>query len=413
MHYFNYENNELYCESVRLADIAAKVGTPAYVYSTRTIKRHFNAFSDALQSHDHLLCYSVKANSNLSILQLLAEMGSGFDIVSGGELFRVLKAGGDPQKVVFSGVGKTEEEMRSALEANILSFNVESLQELVKLNQIAKDMGQTAPVSLRVNPDIDPQTHPYISTGLKENKFGIPMQEARTLYQNATAYDHIEFIGIDCHIGSQMLSLKPIIDTLKTLKQFILDLRKEGITLRHLNLGGGLGIRYQAENPPSPQDYLKEVIRLTQDLQVKLLFEPGRSIMGNAGVLLTEVLYTKEAPEKSFVIVDAGMNDLIRPALYSAFQDVWAVTKRDGKTKKVDVVGPVCESGDFLAKDRELPEFTPGDLMAVMSSGAYGFTMASNYNTRRNPVEVLVDNASFRVCRKRQSYDDLIAGETL
>ena len=414
MHYFQYKNNTLFCEEVPLESIAQKVGTPTYVYSTRTIERHYKAYQEALGNHPHLICYSVKANSNLSILKLLASLGAGFDIVSQGELFRVLKAGGDPKKVVFSGVGKTAQELEFGLSNKILSFNVESLQELKLLNEVATRLKQKAPVSIRVNPDIDPKTHPYISTGLQENKFGIPLTEAKQIYLNAKDYPAIEFIGIDCHIGSQMLSLQPIIDTLKSLRSFITELKKHQIEIRHLNLGGGLGIRYNEESPPTPQDYISEIFPHTQDLNVKLLIEPGRTIMGNAGVLLTRVLYTKQTLEKSFVIVDSAMNDLIRPSLYNAYQDIWPATEKKNEDKKtVDVVGPICESGDFLAKNRPLPLLQSNDLVCVMSSGAYGFSMASNYNSRRRPAEVLVSGSDFIVIRKRESFDDLIAGEIL
>lgn len=413
MHYFEYQNSALFCENIPLAKIAEEVGTPAYVYSAKTIQRHFHAFHDTIADHDHLICYSVKANSNLSILKLLAGCGSGFDIVSGGELFRVMKAGGDPQKVVFSGVGKTEEEIRYALENKILSFNVESEQELSVIQRIAREQANRAPVSLRVNPNIDPKTHPYISTGLKENKFGIPIEEALKIYRSRDSFSHIDFVGIDCHIGSQMLSLKPILETLKELKKIILSLRASGVTIRHLNLGGGLGIRYSLEAPPSPQEYIAEILKETKDLGVKLLFEPGRTIVGNAGILLTKVLYTKKTSDKHFVIVDAAMNDLIRPAFYNAYQEIWPVEKKEGETQKVDVVGPVCESGDFLAKDRPLPSVKPGDLLAIMSSGAYGFSMSSNYNSRKRAAEVLVDHASYKICRRRETREDLISGEEL
>lgn len=409
MHYFEYQHDRLYCEEIPLTKIADEVGTPAYVYSAKTIRRHFQAFENAIADHDHLICYSVKANSNLSILRLLRDCGSGFDIVSGGELFRVIQAGGDPQKVVFSGVGKTEEEIREALKANILSFNVESEQELDEIQRLGQETGKKAAVSLRVNPNIDPKTHPYIATGLKENKFGIPIEKASQIYHRS--YSHIDFVGIDCHIGSQMLSLKPIIETLRELKKIILNLKSAGVTLRHLNLGGGLGIRYSREAPPSPQEYISEVLKETKGLGVKLLFEPGRTIVGNAGTLLTKVLYTKETADKRFVIVDAAMNDLIRPVLYNAYQEIWPVQQQNRETINVDVVGPVCESGDFLAKDRPLPPLKSGDLLAIMSSGAYGFSMSSNYNSRRRGAEVLVDGPSYKIGRQRETYEHLISGE--
>lgn len=420
MHHFHYKKNELFCEEVSLKEIARKVGTPSYVYSQATLTRHFNAYMDPLKGHDHLVCFSVKANSNLSILRLLARLGAGFDIVSGGELFRVLKAGGNPKKVVFSGVGKTVEEMRYALKKNILSFNVESAQELETLNSVAKYLKTKAPVSLRVNPDIDPKTHPYISTGLKENKFGIPLHEALKLYRNAKQYTHIAFIGIDSHIGSQMLSLEPILESVRALKKIIIKLRKSGIEIRHLNIGGGLGIPYSQENPPSPQEYLQQVLEELKELNIKLLLEPGRTIVGNAGILLTKVLYTKDTASKHFVIVDSAMNDLIRPTLYDAHHEIWPIQKRSLASLNslgglgmitADIVGPICESGDFFAKDRNMEESKRGDLLAIMSAGAYGFSMASNYNSRLRAAEVLVSGNKFKICRTREKRSDLIRGE--
>ncbi len=413
MHYFIYKNNKLFCEDVALETIAKKVGTPTYVYSQATLTRHFKAYEDVLKNHDHLVCFSVKANSNLSVLKLLSKLGAGFDIVSQGELYRVLKAGGNPQKVVFSGVGKTQEEMAYALQKNILCFNVESDQELALLNLVARKLKKKAPVSIRVNPDIDPKTHPYISTGLKENKFGIPIKEALALYQRASEFSAIQFIGIDCHIGSQMLSLEPILESVRELKKVILDLKQKGIHIRHLNIGGGLGIPYSKEVPPSPQEYLKDVLQELKDLKIKLLCEPGRTIVGNAGILLTKVLYTKKTTSKNFIIVDAAMNDLIRPTLYDAHHEIWPVEKRSLASISVDVVGPICESGDFLAKERELPHSHAGDFLAILSAGAYGFSMSSNYNSRPRVAEVLVNGKSFKVCRKRETLNDLIRGENL
>ncbi len=411
MHYFQYKKNELFCEEVSLARIAHRVGTPTYVYSQSALVRHFKAYEDVLKNMDHLVCFSVKANSNLSILQLLAKQGAGFDIVSQGELFRVLKAGGNPKKVVFSGVGKTEEEMRYALDKNILSFNVESHQELESLNKVARSLKKKAPVSLRVNPDIDPKTHPYISTGLRENKFGIPLKEALDIYRNHTHYPNIEFIGIDSHIGSQMLSLEPILESVRELKGIILDLKKSGIEIRHLNIGGGLGIPYSKETPPSPQEYLHEVLAELKGLNLKLLLEPGRTIVGNAGILLTKVLYTKDAPSKHFIIVDGAMNDLIRPTLYQAHHEILPVTQHQRYKITSDIVGPICESGDFFAKDRKIESVHSGDLMVVMSAGAYGFSMASNYNSRPKAAEVLVSGKTFKICRKRETLKDLVKGE--
>ena len=413
MHYFEYKKGELYCEDVALKDLAENVGTPTYIYSQKTIERHFQAYQSGFQNTDHLICYSVKANSNLSILRLLGEMGAGFDIVSQGELYRVLQAGCDPKKVVFSGVGKTQTEMAYALDHNILSFNVESEQELKVLNAIAKEKNKKAPVSLRVNPDIDPKTHPYISTGLKKNKFGIPMEEAKSIFKNLAQYPNIQFMGMDCHIGSQMLSLDPILETVRELKKLILDLKTHGIEIRHLNLGGGLGISYTTETPPSPQEYLKEVLKELEDLHLKILIEPGRSIMGNAGILLTQVLYTKTNTSKNFVIVDAAMNDLIGPTLYQAHQDIWPVAGEKRSMTTVDIVGPICESGDFLGQDRDLPELKSKDLLAIMGAGAYGFTMSSNYNSRPRVAEVLVLGETYKVIRKRETLEDLIRGESL
>ena len=418
MHYFTYKNNHLFCEDVSLEALAQKVGTPTYVYSQATVTRHFKAYQDVLKNHghdmpNHLVCFSVKANSNLAILKLLKNLGAGFDIVSQGELYRVLKAGGNPKHVVFSGVGKTQEEMIYALKKNILCFNVESEQELILLNQVAKKLKKKAPVSIRVNPDIDPKTHPYISTGLKENKFGIPIQEALALYQRSSEFSSIQFIGIDCHIGSQMLSLDPILESVRELKKVILDLKQKGIHIHHLNIGGGLGIPYSKETPPSPQEYLKDVLGELKDLKIKLLCEPGRTIVGNAGILLTKVLYTKKTASKNFIIVDSAMNDLIRPTLYDAHHEVWPVQRSLttlGMTS-VDIVGPICQSGDFLAKDRKLAQPKSSDLLAMMSAGAYGFSMSSNYNSRPRAAEVLVSGNKFKICRKRETLKDLIRGE--
>ena len=424
MHYFTYKNNKLFCEDVSLEALAQKVGTPTYVYSQATLTRHFKAYQDVLKNRghgmpNHLVCFSVKANSNLEILKFLKKLGAGFDIVSQGELYRVLKVGGNPKHVVFSGVGKTQEEMTYALKKNILCFNVESEQELSLLNDIAQNLKKKAPVSLRVNPDIDPKTHPYISTGLKENKFGIPIQEALALYQRSSEFPSIQFIGIDCHIGSQMLSLEPILESVRELKKVILDLKQKGIAIQHLNIGGGLGIPYSKEAPPSPQEYLKDVLQELKDLNIKLLCEPGRTIVGNAGILLTKVLYTKQAPSKNFVIVDSAMNDLIRPTLYGAHHEIWPVQRSlaslgmtSGGMTSVDIVGPICESGDFLAKDRTISQPAAGDLLAIMSAGAYGFSMSSNYNSRPRAAEVLVNGKNFKVCRKRETLKDLIQGET-
>jgi len=416
MHYFTYKNNHLFCEDVSLEALAQKAGTPTYVYSQATLTRHFKAYQDVLKNRghgmpNHLVCFSVKANSNLSVLKLLSSLGAGFDIVSQGELYRVLKSGGNPKKVVFSGVGKTKEEMLYALKKNIFCFNVESKQELKLLNEIAQKLKKKAPVSLRVNPDIDPKTHPYISTGLKENKFGIPLSEALTLYQSKKDFPYVNFIGMDCHIGSQMLSLEPILESVRELKKLILELKRSGIVIHHLNIGGGLGIPYSQETPPSPQEYLKDVLQELKELPIKLLCEPGRTIVGNAGILLTKVLYTKKMTSKNFVIVDSAMNDLIRPTLYGAHHEVWPVHQKETLSWTADVVGPICESGDFLAKDRTISQPIVGDLLAMMSTGAYGFSMSSNYNSRPRAAEVLVHGNKFKICRKRETLKDLIRGE--
>ncbi|MCG6969837.1 MAG: diaminopimelate decarboxylase [Gammaproteobacteria bacterium] len=413
MNYFEYNNDILFAEQVDVRAIAARVGTPCYIYSRATLERHWHAFNDVLQNQDHLLCYAVKANSSLAVLNLFARLGSGFDIVSQGELERVIRAGGDPAKVVFSGVGKTVAEMQRALEAGIHCFNVESLAELNRLNEVAAGMEKTAAVSLRVNPDVDAKTHPYISTGLKQNKFGIEFSQAFKVYQHAAQLSNIEVIGVDCHIGSQLSELTPFVDALKRLLVLIDQLAEAGIVLRHIDVGGGLGITYNCETPPSPQEYAEAVIKELQGRQLKIIIEPGRAIVGNAGILLTEVQYLKPGEEKNFAIVDAAMNDLIRPSLYSAWQDIVPVEKRaENGFNMYDVVGPVCETGDFLGKDRNL-NIREGDLLAVCSAGAYGFTMSSNYNSRPRAPEVMVDGDQFHVIRARETIDSLMQGESL
>jgi len=417
MDHFSYQHGELYAESVSLAAIARSVGTPAYVYSRATLSRHYQAFEQALQGIPHLVCYAVKANSNLAVLNVLARLGAGFDIVSGGELERVLRAGGDPEKVVFSGVGKTVNEIRTGLLAGIKCFNVESAEELERIAGIAGELGVRAPVSLRVNPDVDPKTHPYISTGLKENKFGIPVDEAMQLYKRAhSEYPMLDLVGIDCHIGSQLTEISPIIEALDRVLDIVEKLGAAGIKLEHLDIGGGLGIAYQDEKPPLPDEY---VLAIRQRLErrnlpgLMLILEPGRAIAGNAGVLLTRVEYLKKTPGHRFAVVDAAMNDLMRPALYHAWQEVVPVLPRSkDETKTWDIVGPVCETGDTLAKQREL-SLQEGDLLAIRSSGAYGFSMSSNYNTRPRPPEVMVDGAEFHLIRRREQMDDLMAMETL
>ncbi|QIZ78108.1 diaminopimelate decarboxylase [Ferrimonas lipolytica] len=412
MDHFNYHNNALHAEQVALTDIAAQFGTPCYVYSRATIERHYQAFTAALSGHPHLICYAVKANSNLAVLNVLARLGSGFDIVSGGELARVIEAGGDPTKVVFSGVAKTAEEIATALKAGIHCFNVESEPELDRINEVARQLDMTAPVSLRVNPDVDAQTHPYISTGLKQNKFGIAMERAETAYLHAQQLPHLEVIGADCHIGSQLTSLEPFIDALDRLLALVDRLAEHGIKLKHLDVGGGLGVNYQDEQPPLPADYATAIKQRLSGRKLTLIMEPGRAIMANAGVMLTKVEFLKQGDDRDFAIVDAAMNDLLRPALYSAWQEIVAVTPRHGTSKAYDVVGPVCETGDFLGKDRQLV-LQPEDLLAVRSSGAYGFTMASNYNSRPRVAEVMVDGSQPFLIRQRETLQQLWQGEAL
>ncbi|MCF6218228.1 MAG: diaminopimelate decarboxylase [Gammaproteobacteria bacterium] len=415
MNHFEYRSEQLFAEDVPLREIAQQLGTPAYVYSRATLERHWHAFDQALGEWPHLICYAVKANSNLAVLNLLARLGSGFDIVSVGELERVLAAGGDAKKVLFSGVGKKAAEMQRALEVGIRCFNVESVAELELLNQVAARCNTTAPVSLRVNPDVDADTHPYISTGLKENKFGIDIQQAAEIYQQAAAMDNITIQGVDCHIGSQLTSVTPFIDALERVLALIAQLKAQGIELKHLDLGGGLGIQYNNETPPEPREYAVALKQKLQQhgLQIELILEPGRAIAGNAGIMLTQVQYLKHTAHKNFAIVDAAMNDLIRPALYQAWQAIEPVNRsQKSEPQQYDIVGPICETGDFIGKERTLA-LQAGDLLAVRSSGAYGFTMSSNYNSRPRPVEVMVDGDNFHVIRKRESIPELFANESL
>ena len=413
MDYFDYRDGRLCAEDVPLAAIAARYGTPTYVYSRATVERHWRAFDNALGERPHLICYAVKANSNLGLLNVLARLGSGFDIVSVGELERVLKAGGEPGKIVFSGVGKTVAEMRRALEVGIRCFNVESNAELDRLNSVASELGVRAPVSLRVNPDVDAGTHPYISTGLKENKFGIDIKIAEQVYVRAAELPHLDVVGIDCHIGSQLTQVTPFVDALARVLSLIDRLVTRGIKIKHLDLGGGLGIRYRDELPPTPADYVAPLLAALGDNQVEILLEPGRAIVGNAGVLLTRVEYLKHTDHKDFAIIDAAMNDLLRPALYGAWQAIIPVEPRMDKTPRVyDLVGPVCETGDFLGKDRELA-LEPGDLLAVRSAGAYGFSMSSNYNSRPRAAEIMVDGDQMHVVRERETLEDLWRGEQI
>jgi diaminopimelate decarboxylase len=399
-------------ESVSLERIAVEFGTPCYVYSHATLTAAYREFDSAFAGRDHLICYAVKANSNLAILNLFARLGSGFDIVSGGELKRVLNAGGDPQKVVFSGVGKHPEEMRAALAAGIFCFNVESEAELLRLNQIAVEMNKLAPVSLRVNPDVDARTHPYISTGLKENKFGIPFDEAEKLYLSAQKFSNIRFTGLDCHIGSQLIELNPFIEAAEKVLGLLSRLEAQGSRIEHLDLGGGLGIRYSSETPPLARDYVAALCAKIGQRNQRILIEPGRALVGNSGLLLTRVEYLKHTPYRDFAIVDAAMNDLIRPALYDAYHEVLPVAVSDGDAKMYQIVGPVCETGDFLGHDRRL-SLRQGDLLAVMSAGAYGMSMSSNYNTRPRAAEVMVDGDHIHLIRERESVEQLIAHERI
>ena len=414
MHDFHYQGNEFYCEEVPIQQIVQQVGTPCYIYSHRTLTRHFRAFDQAFDTIPHLIAYAMKANSNIGVLRLLAKEGSGVDIVSGGELFRALKAGISSDKIVFAGVGKSSDEIRYALESDILMFNVESPGELQQINEVAKAMGLRARVALRINPDIDPQTHPYISTGLKKSKFGIAADQALKEFELASQLSHIDVVGVHCHIGSQLTQVTPFVDAIKKVLGLIQTLQTQGVKIRYMNIGGGLGITYSDETPPHPKDLSAAISPLLQTASCQIIMEPGRSIVGNAGILVTRVLYNKEGANKQFVIVDAAMNDLLRPSLYEAHHDIQPVLKcESAPVTTVDVVGPICESGDFLAKDRKMPQPQSGDLLAVMSAGAYGFTMASNYNSRPKTPEVLVKDKTILVIRERESYEDLIRGETI
>ncbi len=412
MEAFSYRDGQLFAEGVALSALAQRFGTPTYVYSRAHIEAQYRAYADALDGMPHLVCFAVKANSNLGVLNVLARLGAGFDIVSRGELERVLAAGGEPDRIVFSGVGKTRDDMRRALEVGVHCFNVESTDELERLQQVAAELGVKAPVSLRVNPDVDAGTHPYISTGLKENKFGIAIADAEAVYARAAELANLQVVGVDCHIGSQLTSLPPFLDALDRLLGLIDRLAARGIHIRHLDLGGGLGVRYRDEQPPLAGDYIQAVRQRIEGRGLALVFEPGRSIVANAGVLLTRVEYLKHTAHKDFAIVDAAMNDLIRPALYQAWMNVVPVQPREGEGRRYDIVGPICETGDFLAKDRTL-ELAEGDLLAVCSAGAYGFVMSSNYNTRGRAAEVLVDGDEAFEVRRRESVQELYAGESL
>lgn len=414
MHHFNYKNQELHAEDVSLAELAAQVGTPAYVYSQATLTRHFNAFAQAFAGLDPVICFAVKANTNRAVMNLFASMGGGADIVSGGELARALAAGVEPGKIVYSGVGKTDAEMEAALKAGILMFNLESSQEMAVLNEMAGRLGVKASVGLRVNPDVDARTHPKITTGLAKNKFGLGVDEAFDQFMAAKDLPNLDIKGISCHIGSQLTDVKPFADSLERLSLLIQRLRQAGLGLTLLDLGGGLGITYDEETPPHPDDYAAALRDTVSSLDMELILEPGRVLVGNAGILLTKVLFTKKSKEKRFVIVDAAMNDLVRPSFYGSFHGIWPVDENPEAERVVaDVVGPICETGDFLAKDREMPDFKRGDLMAFMSAGAYGFTMSSNYNSRPRAAEVMVHGDRWSVVRQRESIEDISRGESL
>ena len=413
MHHFLHRNNELYCEDVPIRMIAEKVGTPFYLYSHATLKRHFLVFNEAFEGLERLVCFSAKANTNLAVLKLFESLGSGLDVVSGGELYRGLKAGFSPDKIVYSGVGKRIHEIDYALEADILMFNVESLEELELIDERAGLLQRKAPVAIRVNPDVDPKTHPYISTGLKKNKFGIDTETAIEGYKVASKLKNINIMGIDCHIGSQITESKPFIEALESLKKLINELGQMGIEIRYMDMGGGLGITYNDESPPHPREYARAIVESLKGSNLQLILEPGRVIVGNAGILVSRVLFRKSGKVKEFVIVDAGMNDLMRPTLYGAFHAIKPVISTENQPITADVVGPICETGDFLAVDRKMPDVKKGDLIAVMSAGAYGFTMSSNYCSRPRAAEVMVKDDRFHVVRARESYEDLVDGESV
>ncbi|MEJ5300324.1 MAG: diaminopimelate decarboxylase [Thermodesulforhabdaceae bacterium] len=414
MHHFHYVKDILHCENVPLHRIAEEVGTPCYVYSYATLSHHFRVFDGAFATVDHLTCFAVKANSNIAILSLFGSIGAGMDIVSGGELYRARKAGIPPDRIVYSGVGKSVQEIDYALSEGILMFNIESFEELELINARAGNLGVKAPIALRVNPDVDPKTHPYISTGMKKNKFGIDMKLALDAYDRAAELDHVEIVGVDCHIGSQLTDTAPFVEAIVKIKELVQELRRRNIDIRYVDVGGGLGITYDQEKPPHPTEYAEAVLKEMRGLECCFIFEPGRVIVGNAGILLTKVLYNKRTPTKHFVIVDAAMNDLIRPSLYNAFHAILPVRRDPSRgTEIVDVVGPICESGDFLARDRVLPMQSSNDFLAVMSAGAYGFSMSSNYNSRPRAAEVLVKDDQYEIIRERETWEDLIRLERI
>ena len=411
MNHFHYIQNELYCENVPVSKIARDVGTPVYIYSHATLSRHFDVFDSAFKGVNHLTCFSMKSNSNGAVLNVFSQQGGGVDIVSGGELFRALKAGVVPEKIVYSGVGKREEELAYALESGILLFNVESAQEMHSLNRVAERMGKKAKIALRVNPDVDPKTHPYISTGLKENKFGVSIKDAVEQYSVASGLKGLQVAGVSCHIGSQLTSISPFVDALKKLKDLIERLTRLGMRIDYLDLGGGLGITYEDESPPPPTEYAAAIQAELGETGLTLILEPGRVLVGNAGILVAEVIYTKISDDKIFFVVDAAMNDLMRPSLYNSYHEIRPVRVTGRKKVKADIVGPICESGDFLAKNREVVAFEPGELLAVMSAGAYGFSMSSTYNSRPRACEVMGKGDRFSVIREREKMEDLIRGE--
>lgn len=415
MHHFEYKNGEYHCEDTPLARIAEQVGTPFYCYSAATLNHHFNVFDKAFEGLPHIVCFAVKANSNIAVLRLFANAGGGADIVSGGELFRALKAGVPADKIVYAGVGKKREEIKAAIESGVLMFNVESSQELLAIDAVAAELGKKARVAIRINPDVDPKTHPYISTGLKKSKFGISYESAVDEYKQAASLANIEVVGVHKHIGSQITQVSPFVDALEKTLELVSKLKEDGIGIKYIDIGGGLGITYNDEAPPHPKELAENIGPMLKETGCTIIFEPGRVLVGNAAALVTRVLYTKTNDAKTFFIVDAAMNDLARPSLYGSYHGIVPVEENVGARKKVnsDVVGPICESGDFLAKDRVLPMFRQGDLMAVMSAGAYGFTMSSNYNSRPRVAEVLVHGDRFEVIRQRETYDDLIRGENI
>lgn len=414
MHYFNYRGDEIYCEDVPVSKLIKEFGTPLYIYSASTLLRHYKAFDESFKTHEHLICYSVKANSNIAFLKLFAKEGSGFDIVSGGELYRALKAGADPRKIVFSGVGKSDDEIEMAISKDILMFNVESEAELYAIDSIAGKLKKKAPIAIRINPDVNPLTHPYISTGLKKNKFGIPYEMSFDVYMKAKKLKNIEIVGIDCHIGSQITQLAPFLEAIDKVIALMRELESKDIEIKYIDLGGGLGISYKDEEPPHPNEYGEAVLKKFEGIKKTLIFEPGRVIVGNAGILTTKVLYLKENTEKRFIIVDAAMNDLARPALYGSYHTILPLTKSDESINQVyDIVGPICESTDFFAKDRSLPEIQKNDYLCIFSAGAYGFSMSSNYNSRNKAAEVLVLGDKYYLIRERDTYEDLISKEKI